>query len=114
LHLAAARAPRLGYGVWKSCGARGDRERRKRRLLDEVDVISAVSESVSRDLLTRFAARKTFDEFETKVLARSFETELAMRILTPTTGSGALGTFASPISSRVYDETVFDRRPSRT
>ncbi|HZF18920.1 MAG TPA: patatin-like phospholipase family protein [Burkholderiales bacterium] len=106
------RAAALGYGVLEELrrtevtvnGA-------KRRLLDEVDVISAVSGGTFPATYYALRGEKTFDEFETKVLARSFETELAMRILTPTNWfrmpSGTFG--KSDLFAEVYDETVFDR-----
>src|SRR5882672_12827908 len=106
------RAAALGYGVLEELrrtevtvnGA-------KRRLIDEVDVISAVSGGTFPATYYALRGEKTFDEFETKVLARSFETELAMRILTPTNWfrmpSGTFG--KSDLFAEVYDETVFDR-----
>ncbi len=106
------RAAALGYGVLEELrrtevtvnGA-------KRRLLDEVDVISAVSGGTFPATYYALRGEKTFDEFEAKVLARSFETDLAMRILTPTNWfrmpSGTFG--KSDLFAEIYDETVFDR-----
>jgi len=53
----------------------------KRRLLDEVDVISAVSGGTFPATYYALRGDKTFEEFETKVLSRNFETELAKRII---------------------------------
>jgi len=106
------RAAALGYGVLEEL-------RRtevtvngvKRRLLDEVDVISAVSGGTFPAAYYALRGEKTFEEFESKVLSRNFETELAWRILTPTNWfrlpSGTFG--KSDLFAELYDETVFDR-----
>jgi len=78
------RAAALGYGVLEELrrtevtlnGA-------KRRLLDEVDVISAVSGGTFPAAYYALRGEKTFEEFESKVLLRNFESELVWRILTP-------------------------------
>ena len=105
------RAAALGYGVLEEL-------RRtevtvsgvKRRLLDEVDVISAVSGGTFPAVYYALRGEKTFEEFETKVLSRNFETELVWRILTPTNWfrlpSGTFG--KSDLFAELYDETVFD------
>src|SRR5215475_9409208 len=105
------RAAALGYGVLEELrrtevtinGA-------KRRLLDEVDLISAVSGGTFPAAYYALRGEKTFDEFEAKVLARNFETELVWRILTPTNWfrlpSGTFG--KSDLFAEIYDETVFD------
>jgi NTE family protein len=105
------RAAALGYGVLEELrrtevtvnGA-------KRRLLDEVDVISAVSGGTFPATYYALRGEKTFEEFETKVLSRNFETELVWRILTPTNWfrlpSGTFG--KSDLFAELYDETVFD------
>jgi len=105
------RAAALGYGVLEELrrtevtlnGA-------KRRLLDEIDVISAVSGGTFPATYYALRGEKTFDEFEAKVLARNFETELVWRILTPTNWfrlpSGTFG--KSDLFAELYDETVFD------
>ena len=105
------RAAALGYGVLEELrrtevtvnGA-------KRRLLDEVDVISAVSGGTFPATYYALRGEKTFDEFEKKVLERKFESELVWRILTPTNWfrlpSGTFG--KSDLFAELYDETVFD------
>jgi NTE family protein len=105
------RAAALGYGVLEEL-------RRtevmvngvKRRLLDEVDVISAVSGGTFPATYYALRGEKTFEEFEKKVLSRSFESELAWRIFTPTNWfrlpSGTFG--KSDLFAELYDETVFD------
>src|SRR5258705_2553823 len=106
------RAAALGYGVLEEL-------RRtevtlngvKRRLIDEVDVISAVSGGTFPAAYYALRGEKTFDEFEAKVLSRNFESELVRRILTPTNWfrlpSGTFG--KSDLFAEIYDETVFDR-----
>jgi len=105
------RAAALGYGVLEEL-------RRtevivngvKRRLLDEVDVISAVSGGTFPATYYALHGEKTFDEFEKRVLSRNFERELALRIFTPTNWfrlpSGAFG--KSDLFAELYDETVFN------
>src|SRR5215472_11127473 len=105
------RAAALGYGVLEELrrtevtlnGA-------KRRLIDEVDVISAVSGGTFPATYYGLRGDKTFEEFEAKVLSRNFETELALRIVTPTNWfrmpSGTFG--KSDLFAELYDETVFD------
>jgi NTE family protein len=106
------RAAALGYGVLEEL-------RRtevtvngvKRRLIDEVDVISAVSGGTFPATYYALRGEKTFDEFETKVLSREFETELAKRIILNPVNWFRLpsGTFGkSDIFAELYDETVFD------
>ena len=82
----------------------------KRRLLDEVDVISAVSGGSLPAAYFGLRGEKTFDEFEKRVLSRNLEKELALRIATPTNWfrlpSGTFG--KSDLFAELYDETVFD------
>jgi NTE family protein len=105
------RAAALGYGVLEEL-------RRtevmvngvKRRLLDEVDVISAVSGGTLPATYYGLRGKKTFEEFEARVLSRNFERELVLRIVTPTNWfrlpSGTFG--KSDLFAELYDETVFD------
>ncbi len=105
------RAAALGYGVLEEL-------RRtevmvngvKRRLLDEVDVISAVSGGTLPATYYALRGEKSFDEFEARVLSRNLERELALRIFTPTNWfrlpSGTFG--KSDLFAELYDETVFN------
>ncbi len=105
------RAAALGYGVLEEL-------RRtevmvngvKRRLIDEVDVISAVSGGTFPATYYALRGEKTFEEFEEKVLLRRFESELVGRILNPVNwfrlSSGTFG--KSDLFAELYDETVFD------
>jgi NTE family protein len=106
------RAAALGYGVLEEL-------RRtevtvngvKRRLLDEVDVISAVSGGTFPATYYALRGEKTFEEFETKVLSRKFESELARQIILNPVNWFRLpsGTFGkSDLFAELYDETVFD------
>ena len=82
----------------------------KRRLMDEVDVISAVSGGTLPATYYGLRGDKAFDDFEQKVLARNFEKELALRIFTPSNWfrlpSGTFG--KSDLFAELYDQTVFD------
>jgi NTE family protein len=106
------RAAALGYGVLEEL-------RRtevtvngvKRRLIDEVDVISAVSGGTFPATYYALRGEKTFEEFEARVLSRNFETELAKRIILNPANWFRLpsGTFGkSDLFAQIYDETVFD------
>lgn len=105
------RAAALGYGVLEELRrTEVTLNGGKRRLLDEVDLISAVSGGTFPATYYALRGEKTFEEFETKVLSRNFETELALRIFTPTNWfrlpSGTFG--KSDLFAELYDETVFD------
>ena len=105
------RAAALGYGVLEEL-------RRtevmvngvKHHLLDEVDVISAVSGGTLPATYYALRGEKTFEEFEEKVLSRNLERELALRIFTPKNWfrlpSGTFG--KSDLFAELYDETVFN------
>ena len=105
------RAAALGYGILEEL-------RRteimvngvKRRLIDEVDVISAVSGGTLPATYYGLYGEKTFEEFESKVLSRNLEMELAMRIINPANWlrlpSGTFG--KSDLFAELYDETVFN------
>lgn len=105
------RAAALGYGVLEELRrteviVNG----KKRRLLDEVDVISAVSGGSLPATYYGLRGEKTFDEFEERVLSRNLERELVLRIITPTNWfrmpSGTFG--KSDLFAELYDDTVFD------
>ena len=105
------RAAALGYGVLEELRRTEVMVNgKKRRLLDEVDIISAVSGGTFPATYYALRGEKTFEEFEAKVLSRNFESELAWRIVTPTNWfrlpSGTFG--KSDLFAELYDETVFD------
>jgi NTE family protein len=106
------RAAALGYGVLEEL-------RRtevmvngvKRSLLDEVDVISAVSGGTLPATYYALRGDKTFEEFESRVLSRNLERELAGRIIVNPINWFRLpsGTFGkSDLFAELYDETVFN------
>ena len=107
------RAAALGYGVLEELRRTEiTLNGQKRRLLDEVDVISAVSGGTFPAAYYALRGEKTFEEFETRVLSRRFESELAQKIILNPANWFRLpsGTFGkSDLFAELYDETVFDR-----
>src|SRR5512139_1645572 len=105
------RAAALGYGVLEELRrAEVTVNGKKRRLLDEVDVISAVSGGTFPATYYALRGEKTFEEFEARVLSRNFESELAKRIILNPVNWFRLpsGTFGkSDLFAELYDETVF-------
>jgi NTE family protein len=105
------RAAALGYGVLEELRrTEVTVDGKKRRLLDEVDVISAVSGGTLPATYFGLRGEKTFEEFESKVLYRNLELDLAKRIFSPRNWfrlpSGTFG--KSDLFAELYDETVFD------
>ena len=104
------RAAALGYGVLEELRrTEVTIDGTKRRLLDEVDVISAVSGGTLPATYFALRGEKTFEEFESKVLYRNLERELALRIMAPRNWfrlpSDTFG--KSDLFAELYDETVF-------
>jgi NTE family protein len=81
-----------------------------RRLLDEVDVISAVSGGTLPGTYFALRGERTFTEFEPRVLSRDLELALAARILRPDSWfrlpSATFG--KSDLFAELYDQEVFD------
>jgi len=106
------RAAALGYGVLEELRrTEVTVDGVKRRLLDEVDVISAVSGGTLPATYYALRGEKTFDEFVPRVLSRNFERELAERIVLNPMNWFRLpsGTFGkSDLFAELYDQTVFD------
>jgi len=105
------RAAALGYGALEELRrTEVTIDGRRRRLIDEVDVITAVSGGTLPATFYALRGEATFDEFEPKVLSRNLEHELAMRILSPGNWFRMpSGTFnRSDVFAELYDETVFD------
>ena len=105
------RAAALGYGVLEELHRTAvSVDGATHSLLDEVDVISAVSGGTLPATYYGLRGEKTFDEFERKVLGRNLERELAQRVLSPSSWfrlpSGTFG--KSDLFAELYDETVFD------
>jgi NTE family protein len=82
----------------------------RRRLLDEVDVISAVSGGTFTATYYALRGDRIFQEFEGKFLKRNIEHALAGRVLSPGNWFRLpSGTFnRSDVAAELYDETVFD------
>jgi NTE family protein len=105
------RAAALSYGVLEAlarteiapAGA-------PRRLVDEVDVISAVSGGTFTATYYALRGDRIFEEFEGKFLKRDIERALAGRVLSPGNWFRLpSGTFnRSDVAAELYDETVFD------
>ncbi|MCC7490172.1 MAG: patatin-like phospholipase family protein [Gammaproteobacteria bacterium] len=105
------RAAALGFGVIEELRRTEIVvDGRRRRLLDEVDVISAVSGGTLPATYYAWRGERVFDEFPQQVLARNFERELALRIFSPANWfrlpSSTFG--KSDLFAELYDETVFD------
>jgi NTE family protein len=105
------RAAALSYGVLEELArtevtAGGAR----RRLLDEVDVISAVSGGTFTATYYALRGDGIFQEFEGRFLKRNIEHALAGRVLSPRNWFRLpSGTFnRSDVAAELYDETVFD------
>jgi NTE family protein len=105
------RAAALGYGVLEELRrTEVTVDGRRHPLLDEVDVISAVSGGTLPAVYYGLRGERTFQEFEERVLSRNLERELAARVLRPSSWfrlpSGTFG--KSDLFAELYDETVFD------
>jgi NTE family protein len=105
------RAAALGYGVLEELRRTAVTVRGARRaLLDEVDVISAVSGGTLPAAYYGLRGDRTFEEFEARVLSRDLELELVGRIANPVNWfrlpSATFG--KSDLFAELYDETVFD------
>lgn len=105
------RAAALGYGVLEELRrTEVTVDGRSRRLLDEVDLISAVSGGTLPAAYYALRGDKTFSEFEPRLLSRNLERELVGRLLAP----GNWLRLASPtfgksdLFAELYDETLFD------
>jgi NTE family protein len=106
------RAASLSYGVLEEL-ARTEVtvDGARRRLLEEVDVISAVSGGTFTATYYALRGDRIFEEFEGKVLKRDIEGALTGRVLSPANWFRlSSGTFSrSDLAAELYDETVFDR-----
>src|SRR5262249_4204606 len=82
----------------------------RRRLIDEVDIISAVSGGTFPATYYALRGDKIFQEFEGKFLKRNIEHAIAGRVLSPGNwfrlASGAFS--RSAVVAELYDETSFD------
>jgi NTE family protein len=105
------RAAALGYGALEELRrTEVTVDGKKRRLLDEVDVVSAISGGTLPALYYGLRGEATFEEFERKVLWRNLESALAGRFFWPPKNWFRLpsGTFnRSDLFAELYDEDVF-------
>jgi NTE family protein len=105
------RAAALSYGVLEELArtavATGGA---RRRLLDEVDVISAVSGGTFTATYYALRGDRIFEEFEGRFLRRNVERAIAGRVLSPASWFRLpSGTFSrSDLAAELYDETIFD------
>lgn len=105
------RAAALSYGVLEELARTevgGDDARR--RLLDEVDVVSAVSGGTFTATYYALRGDRIFREFEGKFLKRNVEHAIAARVLSPQSWFRLWsGTFSrSDVAAELYDDTIFD------
>jgi NTE family protein len=105
------RAAALSYGVLEELArtevsAGGAR----RRLLDEVDVISAVSGGTFTATYYALRGDRIFQEFEGRFLRRNVERAIASRVVSPASWFRLpSGTFSrSDLAAELYDRTIFD------
>jgi NTE family protein len=105
------RAAALSYGVLEELGrTQVSVGGTQRRLLDEVDVISAVSGGTFTATYYALRGDKIFQEFEGKFLKRNIERAIAGRVISPSSWFKLpSGTFSrSDLAAELYDETIFD------
>ncbi len=105
------RAASLSYGVLEELARTeviigGQR----RRLIDEVDVISAVSGGTFPATFYALRGDRIFQEFEGRFLKRNIEHAIAGRVLSPNNWFRLpSGTFSrSDVCAELYDDTIFD------
>jgi NTE family protein len=104
------RAAALSYGVLEAL-ARIDVQwdGRRRRLLDEVDLISAVSGGSVTAAYYALHGERIFEDFEARFLHRDAQGEMAQRLLNPTAwprlGSPAFG--RSDLVAEYFDDALF-------
>jgi NTE family protein len=102
------RAAALAYGVLEELArtqiAGG------RRLIDEIDVISAISGGTFPATYYALRGDRIFEEFEGRFLKRNIERAIAGRVLAPENWFREWSsTFArSDLCAELYDETIFD------
>jgi NTE family protein len=81
-----------------------------RRLIDEVDVISAVSGGTFPATYYALRGDRIFQEFEPRFLKRDVEWAIAQRVISPGNWFRLpSGTFSvSDVAAELYDDTIFD------
>jgi len=105
------RAAALSYGVLQTLAdtqiALGGK---KRRLLDEVDVISSVSGGSFTSAYYGLFGDRIFEDFETKFLKRNVEGELARRLISPSSWPKLMSSYyaRSDLAADYFDEILFE------
>ncbi len=105
------RAASLSYGVLEELArTEVNLGGKRRRLIEEVDIISAVSGGTFPATYYALRGDKIFQDFEGKFLKRNIEHAIAGRVLSPGNWFRlASGTFSrSDVVAEMYDETIFD------
>ncbi len=107
------RAASFSYGVLKGLkNCEITWKGKKKRLLDEVDLISSISGGSFTSAYYALFGEKIFSDFEAKFLKRNIQRELIFKMLNPLT----MFKLASPtydridMAAEIYDKTVFDRK----
>jgi NTE family protein len=83
---------------------------RRRRLLDEIDIVTGVSGGSFTALAYALHGERLFDSYAKRFLERDIETELLHRVLSPMSwpALAADGYGRSEIASQLYDELLFE------
>ena len=105
------RAAALSYGVLEELArTHVTLAGTQRRLIDEIDVISAVSGGTFTATYYALRGDRIFQEFEGRFLKRNIEHAIAGRVLNPLNWFRLWsGTFSrSDLAAELYDETIFD------
>jgi NTE family protein len=106
-----ARAAALAYGVLEELSRiEVQWDGRRRRLLDEVDLVSAVSGGSVTAAYLALNGDRIFDEFEPRFLHRDVEGELTRKLLNPVNWARMLDpTFGrSDLVAEYFDNLLFD------
>jgi NTE family protein len=84
----------------------------KRRLLDEVDVISSVSGGSFTAAYYGLFKDRIFEDFETKFLKRNVQSELTKRVLSPFNWPKLASLYydRSDLAADFYDELLFEKK----
>ena len=105
------RAAGLSYGILEALAdTRIAVSGKKRRLLDEIDIISSVSGGSFTSAYYGLFGDRIFEDFETKFLKRNVEGELALRILSPSSWPKLMSSYyaRSDLAAEYFDEILFE------
>jgi NTE family protein len=108
------RSAAFAYGVLEAlAGTQVVVDGRTRRLLDEVDLISAVSGGSFTAAYFGLFGERIFDDYERVFLRRNVQRALGLRVLRPWTWLQQLSTDRSDIAARYYHTGIFERASFR-